>query len=182
MRRCHREIKSFSSPPRLKALNLPHSLGCRFRSRCFPGWSRGVYREARLSRVWLGSVGGLWGLLWHLWRRIRTCDFSLSKFRQKLGKTWNPRCLSPKPLKYHWHVFSSKAEIKRTEEGQRRELKQKKGILAVWQIFVVSVCSVVCMKLDQLSRKTRRVKGGYIVQLAIFVIFPSSANGIKDEG
>lgn len=24
--------------------------------------------------------------------------------------------------------------------------------------------------------------GGYIVQLAIFVIFPSSANGIKDEG
>lgn len=128
MRRCHREIKSFSSPPRLKALNLPHSLGCRFRSHCFPGWSRGVYREARLSRVWLGSVGGLWGLLWHLWRRIRTCDFSLSKFRQKLGENMKPTLsVSTKPLKYHWHVFSSKAEIKRTEEGQRRELKQKKG-------------------------------------------------------
>lgn len=34
--------------------------------------------------------------------------------------------VSTKPLKYHWHVVSSKAEIKRTEEGQRRELKPKK--------------------------------------------------------
>lgn len=90
--------------------------------------------------------------------------------------------VSTKPLKYHWHVFSSKAEIKRTEEGQRRELKQKKrdpGRVT----DLCGECLLCCVhEAGSAFKEDQKGVGGYIVQLAIFVIFPSSANGIKDEG
>lgn len=99
-------------------------------------------------RAWFGSQK-YWGGAWCLWRRVHTCDFSLTKFRRKsYEKNMKPTLsVSTKPLKYCWHVFSSKAK------GEKKnKYRNKKGS---WQgdssLWWVSAFFSLCMKLDQFT-------------------------------
>ncbi len=81
------------SSPSVKQLNLAHSLGCKMRSHCFPGWSCGVCRDAWFESAVTPQPKVLGaGVCGSTFTPVTSASRSSDK---SYGKTWNPHCLSP---------------------------------------------------------------------------------------